>query len=363
LRVEAVEAYPIRIKAREKLTGGTFTYNHYTTVLVKAVCDGVDGWGEAMTRSEPGATAMLVRLMARRVVGLVIRGPTEAWDAIWRELAVRGHTRGTDVEALSGLEMALWDCRARLRKSPLNQLLSRKPAEQVRAYAGSLFESRGPIDAQVEAAKSAGLAGAKVKIGFSPRRDHSILRRVRNRWTEGMLVADANGAYDIRTAEKACELFSELDLAWLEEPLLSNDWTGYAELRLRSSVKLGAGESWFVDDFDATTARGLVHVLEPSVSRCGGVGTELHVGRLASRFKLGFSPMTGMNSAVSLAASIHVASAVPAIGVEYNPFANPLQTELAAGLTEPKSGQLTVPKGPGTGLDVDERFVRRYAGR
>lgn len=361
MKVESVEAFPIRLKAEEKLRGGTFTYNYYQTVLVKAVCDGVAGWGEAMTRSEPSATAMLVRHMAKQFIGKALAGPSAAWSAVWKELRVRGHTRGTDVEALSGIEIALFDCYAKLSRKPLNRMLSPKPADRVGAYAGSLFESRGPLEAQVDAVNAAGLAGAKVKIGFGPTVDAGILKRVRKRLGDKMLVADANGAYDLRAARKACRLFADLDLAWLEEPLLSDDWDGYAKLRLGNPVKIGAGESWFVGDFHETVRRGLVHVVEPSVSRCGGIGTELLVGKLAARRKLGFSPMTGMNSAISLAASIHVASAVPSKGVEYNPFANPLQTELASGLSVPKAGKLAVPGGPGLGVEVDLRFVRRNA--
>lgn len=361
MKVEAVEAFPIRLKAGERLRGGTFTYNHYQTVLVRAVCDGVEGWGEAMTRAEPRATAALVRHMSRQLIGGEVAGPSEGWNSIWRELRVRGHTRGTDVEALSGIEMALFDCYARLSRKPLNRVLSTKPAEKVGAYAGSLFESRGALEAQVEAVKAAGLAGAKVKIGFGPTADLETLKRVRKSLGSGMLVADANGGYDLAAAKRACRLFSELDLAWLEEPLLSDDWEGYRSLGSKSPVRLGAGESWFAGDFDEAVKRRLVNVLEPSVSRCGGIGTELLVGKLAARSRLGFSPMTGMNSAISLAASIHVASAVPSLGVEYNPFANPLQTELASRLPRPKSGKLEVPRGPGLGLEVDARFVRRSA--
>lgn len=359
MKVEAVDAFPIRINAKERLRGGTFTYSHYQTVLVRAVCDGVEGWGEAMTRAEPRATAMLVRHMAKQLVGKEVAGPSTAWHAIWKELRVRGHTRGTDVEALSGIEISLFDCYAKLARKPLNRMLAVKPAEKVGAYAGSLFESRGPIDAQVDAVKAAGLSGAKVKIGFGPAADFRILKRARELIGSGMLVADANGAYDLAAAKKACRLFADLELAWLEEPLLSDDWEGYQSLRRHNPVKLGAGESWFAGDFDEAYKRRLVDVIEPSVSRCGGIGTELLVGRLAARSKLGFSPMTGMNSAISLAASIHVASCVPSLGVEYNPFENPLQTELAAGLPKPKAGKLEVAGRPGLGLEVDMRFVRR----
>jgi D-galactarolactone cycloisomerase len=360
LRVEGLRAFPVRVKAGERLEGGTFSYEDYQSVLVRASVDGVEGWGEAMSRSDPRAPALLVDYLASKLAGKEFPDVKSAWDLCWRELRVRGHTRGTDVEALSGIEIALHDCLGKLLKKPLSELLTPRPSEQVPVFAGSLFESRGPLEGQIEAAKARGLRGAKVKIGFGAERDREILGRVRRLWGEGMVVADANGAYDAPSAAKACEAFSGLDLAWFEEPVPSDDLAGYEALK-GSGVRIGGGESWFADDFDLPLARRLVGVLEPSVSRCGGIGVEVEVGRRAVAAGVWFSPMTGMNSAVSLAASLHVASAVGSVGVEYNPFPNPLQTDLAAGLGRPEGGRMKVPTRPGLGIDVDARFVRAHS--
>ena len=361
MKVESVEAFPIRIKIEEELKGGTFAYTHYQTVLVRTVADGVEGWGEAMTRFDPDATALLVRYLSKSIVGQKFRGVKEAWEKAWRELRIRGHTRGTDVEALSGIEIALYDCAGRLLKKPLSSLFSKRPAAEVPVFAGSLFSSRGPLEGQVEEAKSQGLAGAKVKIGFGVRRDAKTLAQVRRKWPDGMLVADANGAYDSRTAVKACDAFADLDLAWFEEPVLSDDFDGYAALK-RSRVRIGAGESWFGGDFRRPIEDRLVGVIEPSVSRCGGLGVQVDVARRAARKGIAFSPMTGLNSVVSLAASLHAASACPSVGVEYNPFPNPLQTELAIGLGKPSKGSIKTPRGHGLGISVDMRFIRAHAG-
>jgi L-alanine-DL-glutamate epimerase-like enolase superfamily enzyme len=73
--------------------------------------------------------------------------------------------------------------------------------------------------------------------------------------------------------------------------------------------------------------------------------------------------MTGMNSAVSLAASLQVAAAVPTLAVEFNPFRNPLQTDLASGMPSPSLGVIELPRGDGLGIDVDRRFVKRSVAR
>lgn len=362
MKVESVQAFPISIKAQEKLKGGTFSYSHYQTVLVKAVADGVEGWGEAMTRFDPDSTATMVRYLARGIAGMDFGDVKSAWDRAWHELRVRGHTRGIDVEALSGIEIALYDCWGKALRKPLNRLFSRSPSARVPVFAGSMFESRGPLEDQVQVAKGRGMMGAKVKIGFGAERDRRILAGVRRQWPDGMLVADANGAYDAAGAAAACSAFSDLGLAWFEEPVLSDDFEGYASLK-GSGVRIGGGESWFVGDFDVPLEEELVGVIEPSVSRCGGVGVEMEVARRAASKGVSFSPMTGMNSAVSLAASLHAASANGSVGVEYNPFANPLQTELTDSIGEPKDGSVGVPSGHGLGIVVDGRFVRKHSRR
>ncbi len=361
MKVESVEAFPVKVKAKEKLRAGTFTYSHYQTVLVKAVCDGAVGWGEAMTRFDPKATSLLITYLAEGILHTDAANPPQFWEKIWKELRVRGHTRGTDVEALSSIEIALFDCYGKLRRKPISRLLSPGVRSRVEVYAGSLFESRGPLEEQVASARDVGMKGAKVKIGFGVERDLRTLRQIRELWPEGMLVADANGAYDSQTAAKACNLFRDLELAWFEEPVLSDDWDGYRRLR-GAGVPIGAGEAWFKGDLVSAVGGRMVDVVEPSVSRCGGIGVMSETAKMAREAKLGFSPMTGMNSAVSLAASLQVAAAFQSVGVESNPFPNPLQSELAEGLPQAKNGRVELSNRPGLGIEVDEGFVRRNAG-
>ena len=360
MRLQSVEAFPIRLRMGEKLRGGSLTYTHYQAVVVRVSVDGAEGWGEAMTRFEPEATALMVRYLAKGMLGMEFQEVKQPWGKSWRELRVRGHTRGTDVEALSGIEMALYDAVGKIMRKPIGSLFSPHPAREVPVFAGSLFSSRGPLEDQVEQAKSKGLAGAKVKIGFGASKDRRTLKTVRRKWPDGMLVGDANGAYDARGAVKACEAFADLGLAWFEEPVLSDDVEGYAKLR-SSPVRIGAGESWFVDDFRLPIEQKLVGVIEPSVSRCGGIGVQIDVARKAAKMGISFSPMVGMNSILSLAASIQAASACPSVGVEYNPFPNPLQTELGEGLGEPAEGAIEVPRRPGLGIAVDVRFVKSHS--
>ena len=361
MKVESVDALPVRVKMKEALVGGGAGYDDYQSVLVKTVVDGETGWGEAMSRFSPAATAAMVKWVGREIEGLPLENPGQAWQPVYRKLRARGQTRGIALEAFSGVEISMWDAYARLHQVPLRDLLSKKGAKEVSAYAGSLFESRGSLEAQVEQVKSMGLPGLKLKVGFGVAKDLDLLGRVRRGWDEGMLVADANGAYDSKEAARAMEAFREFDLAWFEEPVPSNDFEGYARLSKEGKVPIGAGETWFAEDFAVPVRERMVDVLEPSVSRCGGVDWELRIAKLAVENGLRFSPMVGANSAISLAASLQVAAAVDCLCVEYDIFGNPLVTDLVHDFPSLNGGSLVVPGGNGLGIEVDERYARSNA--
>lgn len=260
---------------------------------------------------------------------------------------------------MSGIEIAVQDAHARLMGSPVSDLLGRSRVSEVPAYAGSLFTSRGLLKSQVEVVKSLGLMGAKVKVGFGAEKDFASLSEVRRSWEECELIADANGAYESDEALKVARKVKELDLAWFEEPVPPDDLDGYRKISREAPLPLGAGETWFVSDFAEPIEERLIDVVEPSVSRCGGMGVARRVSQDAAGRGIRFSPMLGMNSAISLAASLHLASAaINLAGVEYDPFGNPLLNELSPGFPRLKGGKLQVPKGNGLGLEVDMSFVK-----
>ena len=359
MRVDSVRAFPVRVKLDEKLSAGSFAYEDYMSVLVKVECDGVVGWGEAMTRFSPSSTAGIVDWIGGKLTGREYTGPREAWSSVWQLFRVRGQTRGVAVEALSGVEIALWDALGKQRGKPVGRLLGRQRNKRVPAYAGSVFESRGPIEAQVERAKSLGLRGLKLKIGFGVERDAGLVRDVRRNWEEGMLVVDANGAYDVRQANSLVERIADFEPEWFEEPIPADEFVAY-DLVSRK-VPVAAGEAWFSGDFEIVFARKSVDILEPSVSRCGGIGTDFAVAARAETAGMGFSPMRGLNSALSVAASLQVASAVNCMAIEHDAFGNPLVEDLVPGFPSIKEGKMEVPSKPGLGVEVDEAFVSSHS--
>ena len=199
-----------------------------------------------------------------------------------------------------------------------------------------------------------------MKVGFGAEKDFASLSEVRRSWEECELIADANGFYESDEALKVAKKIKELDLAWFEEPVPPDDIDGYRKIAREDPLPVGAGEAWFVSDFAEPIEEKLIDVVEPSVSRCGGIGVAWRVSQDAARSGIRFSPMMGMNSAVSLAASLQLAAgAANLVAVEYDPFGNPLLDELSPGFPELTGGKIQVPHGNGLGLDIDMRFVKK----
>jgi L-alanine-DL-glutamate epimerase-like enolase superfamily enzyme len=361
LRIDSIDAFPLGVRRRERLLGGTFDYGDYQSVIVRVICDEVIGWGEAMTRFSPKASAsLIIDSFAKILDKKTFDSPQEVWNELWATLRVRGHTRGIDVEALSGIDMAMWDVYGKIKREPIARLLSSKNRVSIPAYAGSIFASRGPVDIQIEKAREAELRGVKVKLGFGVDKDLELLRSARKLWRDGMLVGDANGAYGADSALKICRRAGKLELAWFEEPVPADDISGYRKIAAKTGVPIGAGEAWFVGDFDVPLREHLVDIVEPSVSRSGGIGVSWRIATKAKKFGIRYSPMIGMNSALSLAASLQIAAAASNCReTEFDPYGNPLVSELCPGFPRLKKGELEVPKGHGLGVEVDFDFVKK----
>lgn len=361
MKVDSLEFFPIRISGKERLTAGTFSYEGYVTVLIRAICDGEEGWGEAMTRTSPTVTSMAVKeILAPDIIGCEVEHPSELWGKIWRKLRARGHTRGIEVEALSGIDIALWDAYCKMKKVSLGEELSKHPSDAIQAYAGSVFPSRGDIMSQVKRVQDHGLSGVKIKIGFGLENDTRLVRQVRKYFPSGMVIIDANGAYSADEAIALGEMLEGLQITWFEEPVLSDDIEGYRKIKGKMKMKIAAGETWFGSDFDLPIREGLVQIVEPCVSRCGGITLFKDISKKVEYYGLKMAPMVGLNSAITLAASLHLACASrSSIAIEFDPFGNPLVNELCHNFPVLKDGKIIRPKKYGLGVEIDESFLAR----
>ena len=290
-RIERVRAEVYDVPTDRRESDGTFVWDKTTVVVVHVTGAGREGIG--WTFAHTSAAELAVGPLAEAIADLDVHASAAAWTAMGR--AVRNIGRpGLAWEAISAVDIALWDLRAKLLGLPLFRLLG--PArDSVLVYGSGGFTS-SDVDAVAEQLggwADQGFTAVKMKVGRRPQED---LRRVRAaREAIGPNVAlfvDANGAWSRKQALHEMERFAELGVTWMEEPVSSEDIAGLRLLRDRSpaGMEISAGEYGYVlDDFRRLLTADCLDVVQADITRCGGVSGILAVAALCEAFQLPLS--------------------------------------------------------------------------
>lgn len=292
--IDQVEAAAYTVPTDFPEADGTLSWSSTTIVVVHLVGGGVRGLGYSYNHA---ASAALVRDKLAEVV----KGRA-AMDVAGIARALRGAVRnigypGIAAAAISALDVAAWDLKARLLGLPLALLLGRV-RESVPAYGSGGFTSYPPdrLAAQLGGWAEAGLNMVKMKVGSEPERDPERVRLARDAiGPRPALFVDANGAYARKQALAMGETFAEAGVSWFEEPVTSEDLAGLRLLRdrLPAPVEVSAGEYGHDDVyFRRMLETGAVDVLQADATRCGGISGFLAAGALCAAFKVPLSSHT-----------------------------------------------------------------------
>jgi L-alanine-DL-glutamate epimerase-like enolase superfamily enzyme len=276
-----VVAYTIPTDTPE--ADGTLEWDATTIVVVEAAAGGATGIG--YTYGSAVCAAIVHDLLAPLVRGcdaLDVRG---AWGTM--VLAVRNAGRpGVCTHAISAVDSALWDLKARLLGIPLTGLLGRV-RDRIPGYGSGGFTnySDARLAGQLEDFVEAGCTMVKMKIGADPRRDPHRVRVARSAvGTDVELFVDANGAFTVPSARGLAQELAGEDVTWFEEPVSSDDLSGLAQVRAAApaGMAVAAGEYGYVPAyFRQMLAAGAVDVLQADATRCGGITGFMDVAALA----------------------------------------------------------------------------------
>jgi D-galactarolactone cycloisomerase len=380
-RIAEINVFYLESRLKTPFRWATGALTHRTATLVKVTCDsGVVGWGEAGSHGTPTTAA---RTIAYVLAPLLIGKEAGATEHRWREMymAVRPHGgAGIQFEAIAGVDLALWDAKARSARLSLGEMLGGRIDDAVPAYATGFYygdlDGSGGTSFSDEARQyiDRGFRALKVKIGgLAPAEDLRTLRAVREAVGESVeLMVDANRGYDFQTARKLLGPLGELGVLWFEEPMEPQDMSGYRELRLSGAVPISAGESESdLHSFARLTDARAVDILQPDVCVAGGVTQWRKIVAIAEAGSLRVIPHC-WGSAVALHTTLQLVSALPPVtaagpacfatrpGLEWDQTVNPLRTELGP-CPELRDGAVNFPGGHGFGFEVDEKLVRRFA--
>src|SRR5256714_515376 len=237
----AVSAYKVPTDQPE--SDGTLEWDSTTLVLVRAEAGGESGLG--YTYADAAAGALVESMLAGAVRGYAPMSPQAAWAAMWRAVRNVGQP-GLAAMAISAVDVALWDLKARLLGVALADLLGRFH-ESVAIYGSGGFTSYSNerLAEQMAGFAEQGLTRVKMKVGRIPSSDPIRIRAARGAVGDAVeLMVDANGAYSRKQALGWAELFGDYGVTWLEEPVSSDDLEGLALLREQApaGLEIAAGE-------------------------------------------------------------------------------------------------------------------------
>jgi galactonate dehydratase len=272
------------------------------------------------------------------------------------------------IEAIAGVDIALWDIMGKAAGMPLFRLLGGEGRARVPVYAASVnWAGDAQADEEVDQYRERGFTSMKLKIGNPVKEACRRIERMRARAGDGIeLTADANWAYGLDEAVEVGRALAANGYGWFEEPVGPEDEQGYEALSRRCTVPLAAGESNFTaDQAERLVENRTLSVLQPNITRSGGITEVLRMAEMARRHGVAYAPHVGMSGIICETASLHVAAAMPNTRVlECAMVPNRFKSEIASlrpGYLRAIDGTLDVPQGPGLGLEIDWQAVAALA--
>ena len=339
---------------------GTFAWDSTTLIVVHAEGGGQTGIGYTYTHAS--IAALIASKLNEVVSGIDALDPPAAYVAM--QHAVRNMGRqGLAATAISAVDAALWDLKAKLLDLPLCQLLGRV-RNDVPIYGSGGFTNYTIDELKEQLAgwvERDGCHWVKMKIGTHPEEDATRAGKAKIAIGErATLFVDANGAYTVKQALANAEAFAAYNVGWFEEPVSSDDLAGLRLIRERApdGVEIAAGEYGYEADYYRHMLNaGAIDVVQADVSRCGGVTGFLRIDALADAHHIDLSG----HCAPSL--HLHVACAAPRLRhLEWFHDHVRIEHMLFDGVAIPKDGRIAPDLArPGHGLVFKEKDAERFA--
>ena len=356
--IERLRASAYTVPTDRPEADGTFAWDATTLVVVDIRGGGVSGLG--YTYSDSSIVGLIAGDIWKAIKGFEALDPPKAWAAMQR--AVRNLGReGLAATAISAVDAALWDLKAKLLDLPLALLLGRA-RDGVAVYGSGGFTTYG--DEEIRAQLSGwverdGCKCVKIKIGSEPKRDPRRVCVAKKAIGDAALFVDANGAFSAKEALLFAHIVEARNIAWFEEPVSSDDLAGLVLLRRGSppGMDIAAGEyGYTIDYFEHMLAAGAVDCQQADLTRCGGVTGFLKTAALCEAHHIDLS------GHCAPALHLHAACAAPRLRhIEWFHDHVRIEQMLFDGAPVVRDGQIRPDLSrPGHGLELRMADAARY---
>lgn len=383
MRITRIRSHVLQYDLDTPLGYSQQYFTKRTAHLVEVETDaGITGWGECFGA---GSVALANRAIVETVIQPMIQGrdPFDR-EAIWHHVynLLRDHgQKGMPLQALSGVDIALWDIVGKALGQPLFRLLGGRCHARLPAYGYGMMLQPVPdlevrFAAEARRIEAMGFAAMKMKVGHGVGTDIRLVEAVRAAIRpETRLMVDANHCYTTPEAFEVGRALEALEIFWFEEPVAPEDRDGYRRLRDGLKLNIAGGEAEFSRyGWRDLLAAGCLDIAQPEVCGLGGISEYLKVLALCQSQ---FIPVVNhvWGSAVAVATNLHLLTAMPPMPGGLHPFVpmleldttpNRFRDELACepldieGQLAAHNGTVAPPTVPGIGVEPDLAFLARF---
>lgn len=386
MKITSIKSHVLRYELEDELGYSQQYYKHRTAHLVEIETDeNITGWGECFG---PGNIALANKFIVEKVIQPLIKGenPTNKeyiWHKVYNSLRDSGQ-KGMPIQALSGIDIALWDILSKKANLPLYQLLGGKCNNQIPVYGYGMMLQEKPVEQLIELfqkeakeIKEKNFKAMKMKIGIGPKNDLKLVKAVREAIGDDYkLMVDANHAYNLSDALQVGKGLDEMNIYWFEEPVAPEDYEGYKELKKKLNTNIAGGEAEFTKyGWNQLIKNRCVDIAQPEVCGLGGITEYLKISALAQS---NFIPIINhvWGTALSIAVNLHLLTAMPDMPGGLFPskpmleFDTTSKNKFITELTEEKFSILDQVKnnngfakpleGIGIGINPSKDFIKKY---
>ena len=387
MKITDIKTYALQAKLPEFFGASQTWGNTRSVVLVEVHTDeGIVGYGEAGAgRQQQANRAIVEGELKPMLIGENPLGIEAIWQKVNRSL-LSGLNRGMPVQALSGIDMALWDVLGKALNVPVYQLWGGAVRMQVPVYATGLYYTAGPDLAKARADEAAGyiaqgFKAVKMKIGaLSIKDDLKQVEAVRKAiGPDTTLLVDANQAYNAYAAIRMGRGLAEYDVACFEEPVPYDDVTSYLEVKAALAplgIAIAGGECLYTTfAFRDFISKRAFDIAQPDICNTGGPSDTRRIANMAHAWGVQVFPHV-WGGPFAVASSLHLMATLPLNPPARNPMPffqepimefdrtpNPLREQLGSPKIDQHDGVIDVPQGPGWGVEVNRDIIERYSVR
>ncbi|WP_312606174.1 mandelate racemase/muconate lactonizing enzyme family protein [Kosakonia cowanii] len=379
MKISRIDCFPLKITTPQAYLGGEVKASdsdyYYRpeyrcvysrkmeTCLVKITTDsGHVGWGEALAPVVPQVIAELItQLFAPLLTGQSPFASQVLNARMYDAMRDRGHITGYHIDALAAVDIALWDLKGQILNQPVYQLLGGAFRDQIPCYVSGLPEPDLPARCALALRwQQKGFNAIKLALGYGVQQDIENVRAIRDTLgPHASLFLDAHWNYSVAQAAELANALHPLGVGFLEAPLLPEDIAGHRELRAKSPLPIALGETERTRyQFKPFIEQRAMDIVQPDVGRTG-ITELMHIASLAQTWNLQVAPHLSVGLGPCIAASIHVAAALPNLFMlEYQPPVFELANQLLDTPLVCEAGHYTLPQGAGLGIAINEARVR-----